>query len=151
DLVAEDRLAEEHGPAAVVDLTLPGPTDTDLGSTPCVVVGVGAENVGKQAVPAIDVLAADDSELHELLERSEARPAAAPWLAVLLGLTPQIDPELGLAAESAVYSTLQSGPEFHRWRAAHPPRPADDRDTGRFPLVAARDGANLHITLDRPW
>jgi hypothetical protein len=149
DLVAHDRLAEEHGPAVVVDLSRAGPTDTDLGSTPCVVVGIGADNDEQSA--AIDVLAADDRELAELLGRIEATPTAATALAVLLRLASEVEPELGLAAESAVYSTLQSGPEFEHWRAARSPRAPDGRDAGRPAVATVRDGPNLHITLDRPW
>ena len=33
-----------------------------------------------------------------------------------------LDLESALFAESLAYSTLQSGPEFARWRAANPPR-----------------------------
>jgi enoyl-CoA hydratase/carnithine racemase len=54
----------------------------------------------------------------------------------------------GLLAESAVYSTLQGGPEFAAWRAGHPRRdPAPDEGPA---VLCARDGPRLELTLDRP-
>jgi hypothetical protein len=53
----------------------------------------------------------------------------------------------GLAAESAVYSALQSGPEFAAWRTARPRR--ERVETGE-PVVLRRDGGTLDITLNRP-
>ncbi len=54
----------------------------------------------------------------------------------------------GLVAESAVYSTLQSGPEFAAWREGHPvrSRPAVDRPA----VLVAREGDRLEVVLDRP-
>src|SRR5207249_1547481 len=55
--------------------------------------------------------------------------------------------------ESAVYSTLQAGPEFARWRtkktSTEYTRAAPDVDDA--PAVAVeRDGDRLHVTLMRP-
>jgi enoyl-CoA hydratase/carnithine racemase len=54
----------------------------------------------------------------------------------------------GLQLESAVYGSLQAGPEFAAWRATHPvhpPRP----EVG--PAVAMRrDGDRLELVLNRP-
>lgn len=53
----------------------------------------------------------------------------------------------GLLVESAVYSTLQAGPEFRAWREAHPvKRQPETSDAVRV----ERDGGVLHITLCRP-
>jgi enoyl-CoA hydratase/carnithine racemase len=54
----------------------------------------------------------------------------------------------GLVAESLAYGALQAGPEFARWRAAHPARtrPAEVRP----PLRVVREGARLGLVLDRP-
>ena len=52
-----------------------------------------------------------------------------------------------MAAESAVYSALQAGPEFAAWRAARPPRQRDDEGD---PVRLERDGSCLDVTLDRP-
>ena len=53
-----------------------------------------------------------------IVEQVTRGPVAAVSLAVLLrgGNTRTV--EDGLAAESAVYSTLQAGPEFAAWRAS---------------------------------
>lgn len=54
----------------------------------------------------------------------------------------------GLLLESAVYSTLQGGPELAAWLAS---RPIHDRADEAGPRVrVARDGAVLCVTLDRP-
>jgi enoyl-CoA hydratase/carnithine racemase len=55
----------------------------------------------------------------------------------------------GLAAESAVYSTLQAGPEFASWRSTRaeqsmPPNVCDST------VRVVRDGDDLHVTLARP-
>ena len=68
--------------------------------------------------PCDVVIAADDPALPELLEGVATRPLASTSLAVLLRRTGQADVEVGSASESAVYSMLQSGPEFAAWLAA---------------------------------
>ena len=77
----------------------------------------------------------------------QAAPLAATALAVLLRSSPWADVEAGLAAESAVYSTLQAGPEFAAWRASASHSPAGiDGDT----VNIEREGDVLTITLNRP-
>ncbi len=137
----------------LVDLTQTASVPVSLGSAPCVVIGVGAD--GADCTPSglastLDVIATGEDDLGMMLAHIGAAPRAAAALAVLLRLTAELDSPLGLAAESAVYSTLQEGPEFHAWRERHSPRPPDHRDTGPV-VVVARAGATLHITLDRPW
>ena len=56
-------------------------------------------------------------------------------------------PPEALAAESAVYSALQESPEFLAWRASRPRKEIEDVGTV---VRVAQDGADLHITLDRP-
>jgi enoyl-CoA hydratase/carnithine racemase len=54
----------------------------------------------------------------------------------------------GLSAESAAYSMLLAGPEFARWRAAHPPRPAATTDDA--PRVTVDQVGNVtRVTLTR--
>jgi enoyl-CoA hydratase/carnithine racemase len=73
---------------------------------------------------------------------------AAVSLAVLLRSSEQRSIEDGLAAESAVYSTLQAGAEFAAWRQS--------RGAGTLapdlepPVLVERTGDELHITLNRP-
>ena len=54
----------------------------------------------------------------------------------------------GLVAESAVYSTLQAGPEFAAWRAGRPVA-RTGRTTARR-STCARDGDELHVILVPP-
>ena len=75
-------------------------------------------------------------------------PQAAISLAVLLRQTEALSIPAALAAESAVYSMLQAGPEFAAWRAATPARP--DPDPDRTTVLIDRDGDRLSLTLDRP-
>ena len=76
-----------------------------------------------------------------------AVPGAATALVVLLRGAPHRSVDAGLTAESAVYSTLQAGPEFAAWRAA---RPCRERPPEGDPAAVERSGGTLTITLDRP-
>jgi len=86
--------------------------------------------------------------LAELTRRCRRWPRAA---AVCDDVLRSVDPDgstlAGVITESLAYSTLQSGPEFHRWLArrgpAGVPRLAD-------PVLAERDGDTLRITFNRP-
>lgn len=51
--------------------------------------------------------------------------------------------------ESLGYSTLQGGPEFHRWLDERGPRPLPP-PAPQEPVLIARDGGTVHITLNRP-
>ena len=72
--------------------------------------------------------AADDPALDAVVENVTDHPVAATALAVLLRGSGSRSVEDGLAAESAVYSTLQAGAEFAAWRARRGQRslPPDD-------------------------
>jgi hypothetical protein len=96
---------------------------------------------------AADVIAAGD-DLERVIARVVAGPQAATALAVLLRGGQRRSVFEGLAAESAVYSTLQGGDEFRVWRAAHPRR---DRPPPSGPSVrVTTDGATLDVVLTRP-
>jgi hypothetical protein len=77
-----------------------------------------------------------------------ADPLASLTLRDLLRVTTAVDVVGGLVAESFAYSMLLAGPEFARWRAAHPPRlvPAAAGE----PVLLTRDGRSLEIRLNRP-
>jgi hypothetical protein len=97
---------------------------------------------------------ADGDGLAGLVEAVTAHPTAAVSLAVLLRAAPRPTLGQGLAAESAVYSLLQSGPEFARWRASRP-RPArpdlsDSPSVAESAVVVSRVDDVLHVTLNRP-
>jgi hypothetical protein len=76
-----------------------------------------------------------------------ANPVAGTALALLLRSSAGLSVPAALIAESATYSALQEGAEFHRWRSGRParaPEPGTDR------VVAERSGNELRITLSRP-
>jgi 1,4-dihydroxy-2-naphthoyl-CoA synthase len=104
------------------------------------------EALGAAGPTAADlVIGSDDAD--DLLEAVGRAPIAARSLAMLLRTLTDTSVAHGLMIESAVYSTLQAGPEFAAWRskAAHPP---DDHDAPTV-LVERHDG-ELHIKLNRP-
>lgn len=102
---------------------------------------------GPSPSPFVDV-AAEGDELAELASAVEARPIASVALALLLRGSERRSIGDGLVAESAVYSTLQAGPEFARWRDRRPPR---ERGPGDEPVVLLeRDADELIVTLNRP-
>lgn len=127
-------------------------TRVDAGSLPLVVIGVRTARAGTgdtAATAAFDlVVDEDDPRLDTVLDTIARNPVASASLAVLLRATLHLPVEHALAAESAVYSTLQSGSEFAAWRAGTTPRAAAP-DTGPA-VVAERDGDTLRIVLNRP-
>jgi hypothetical protein len=112
-----------------------------------VIVGVGDPGAALADVCDV-VLEPDDPALGIVLERVAAHPHAATSLAVLLRGSFGRPVGDGLAAESALYSALQGGPEFAAWRAATPIR--SHPDDGHPAVRAERAGERLVITLSRP-
>ena len=102
---------------------------------------------GRQPSSVVDV-AVDDDTLPAVTETVEQWPLASTSLALLLRGADGRSVADGLVAESAAYSMLQAGPEFARWREAHPPRTAKPEAA---PAVRVeRDGDVLFVTLSRP-
>lgn len=93
-------------------------------------------------------LQASGADLAAAMDGVAAHPLASFALVRLLRGADTRTINDGLAAESAVYSMLQAGPEFQAWRAANPPRPPLDDDTPR--VFVDRDGETLLIELNRP-
>jgi enoyl-CoA hydratase/carnithine racemase len=115
---------------------------------PVVVVGVAEDPAGVEPAPYDVLLSTDDPLLDPLLDQVTRHPIAAAALAVLLRDADRRSVDAGLAAESAVYSTLQAGPEFATWLAGRsestlPPDP-------ERPVLIERLGDELHVTLNRP-
>jgi hypothetical protein len=148
--------ADDPGPL-VVDLDAGPPGSADRGSLPSLHGGVASVVVGLTTGPTEGhpaaavcdlVLARGDVALDAVVATVEARPRAATALAVLLRAAPHMSLDAGLTAESAVYSTLQAGPEFAAWRGSRPRRrrPANEGD----PVAVGRDGDVLDVVLDRP-
>lgn len=130
---------------------MPGPPGSAAGllaSLPFVVVGATRGDVDPRWLELCDVVVAEgDPGLESIEENLEAFPIASACLALLMRGQAARSVDEGLVAESAVYSVLQSGPEFAGWRSRHPVR--TDVDEG--PRVRLqRDGATLTVTLARP-
>ncbi len=86
--------------------------------------------------------------LASLAEQVESHPLASVSLALLLHGAARRSIDDGLVAESAVYSMLQAGPEFVRWRAAHPRR--SRTEVAGPQVLVRRDAGTLTVTLNRP-
>jgi hypothetical protein len=146
------------GEAPVVLVDLDGADDADVAAAQLhagvrsIIVGLaadpGADPAAHPAAPACDViLAPHDPTIDSLLETAERHPLASVALAGLLRGAEARSTDDGLLAESAVYSSLQAGPEFVAWRASRPRKPLrDDGDA----VELTRDGGRLDITLVRP-
>ncbi len=145
----------EPSDAVVVDLdTDPAGLQASAAERPAglagVVIGVTTATPPEAhpAAPLCDLLLPpDDPGIDAVLDAIAARPLASGALAILLRGAAQRTVDHGLAAESAVYSTLQAGPEFAAWRASTPVR---ERPAEGDAVAVRRDGAVLHITLTRP-
>jgi enoyl-CoA hydratase/carnithine racemase len=147
---APARLARPGGGGILVELGAddpepPGAARDALAGLPVVVVATNPPGTDRRSgwLDLVDVVVpADDPSLGDIEATIARNPIAATALALLLRTGD------GLVTESAVYSTLQSGPEFAAWRQSRPLRTLDDDDGPRVAL--ARDGDRLAITLTRP-
>ena len=152
--LAADELGGASGGALVVDATGADVPDDPalaaaLSGVPVVIVGVVARDAQPGVAALADVVVAqDDPSFDPLLSTIAAHPHAATTLAVLLRRPPPADLGVGLAAESAAYSTLQGGPEFSAWRACRPVRARPPEPDP--PVRCSRDGSRLHVALSRP-
>jgi enoyl-CoA hydratase/carnithine racemase len=90
-----------------------------------------------------------DAEAVEAIEAAVARhPQAAAVLVQVLRAGSTLGTAAALTLESLAYSTLQAGPEHHRWLDSRRVRTPDER---RDPAVRLERRADtLEITLDRP-
>ncbi|MEZ5152752.1 enoyl-CoA hydratase/isomerase family protein [Rhodococcus zopfii] len=97
------------------------------------------------------VVGADD--LDDAITGFVAAVARNPYAALTAGQVLRAAETLPVPAaidvESLGYSTLQGGPEFHRWLDERGPRPLPPA-APQEPVLIARDGDTLHITLNRP-
>ncbi|HVW34455.1 MAG TPA: enoyl-CoA hydratase/isomerase family protein, partial [Acidimicrobiia bacterium] len=167
---AAGAMTSGPGPAAPPSPALAaGPCGRAAG-LPVVVVGVhraGLDGADRTAAGLVDLVVTDPEPV---LSTVSAAPRAAVTLALVLRATLELGVPAGLAAESAAYSMLQSGPEFAAWLAARGrggtpsvgPSPLDSPSGLAGPRVAGavaggdrvvtleRGGAELRITLNRP-
>lgn len=94
------------------------------------------------------VLTRETPAVEAVVATVAAQPLAAVALAQVLRGSETRSLDDGLLLESAVYSTLQAGPEFARWRAS---RPVRSRPPEVGPAVdVTRQGDRLEVTLARP-
>lgn len=96
-----------------------------------------------------DLVVRSEAELAPILDTARRNPLSSMALVQLLRQGASLDVHQGLIAESLVYSTLQSGPEFGRWlsgRPARPPRKANPEPA----VVVSRRAQRLRLTLNRP-
>ena len=121
---------------------VPGPTGFPaelVTSLPFVIVGTTRGAVDHSWFELCDVVVEDGDPVLAAIEQNLSKfPIASVALALLLRSQPGRSVDEGLVAESAVYSVLQSGPEFAAWRAGH--RVRTDVDDGPEGATAARRG-----------
>jgi len=129
----------------VVDLDTEPAPEFHVG-IPAVIVGL-TEAPASASAPCDVVLAHGGDALDALVAMVGVNPIASVAFAQLLRGCEKRSVDDGLALESAVYSTLQSGPEFRRWRES---RPIVERDEEGDAVALRRDGSALHITMTRP-
>ena len=172
DMLADPALAETISAAAgwpLVTVEVTSAKDAswlhalDITAVPAVVLVVAPDPacLPAGAANAADVILTDDAlaapfiapsgGLTEAIAQLEARlaenPVAGTALALLLRGSAGLTVPAGLVAESAVYSALQDGAEFRRWRASRRAREPEP-DTGRVTAEEVR--GELRITLARP-
>lgn len=138
------QLVAVHGRATVPAERLAQAVER-LAMLPCVVVGTP----GDRAEPAlVDAWAADDRDLQAIATTFAQAPVAATALAVHLRGSDRRTVADGLVAESALYSTLQAGPEHRSWLDGRPERTPSASIGER--LRVERVGDELQLTLQRP-
>jgi len=118
----------------------------------CPSIAIAADPPGVCAARLLDrfdIVLESEDELAPIVETSQRTPIAALALVQLLRHSEDLEIHDALIAESLVYSTLQSGPEFGSWvegqtgwaRAVESEEPA---------VLVLRDGERVHLTLNRP-
>jgi enoyl-CoA hydratase/carnithine racemase len=146
EVVAAAAEAVAGGDAIVVGVAMtsaPAPALRELTEALDLTLAPAAD--GREVAPVADPLTA----LDDLQAAVTTNPQAATVLAAVLRTTAGLQVPNALDVESFAYSTLLGGPEFAAWLARRgerplpPPAPAD-------PVLVARDGDTLHLTLNRP-
>jgi len=95
-----------------------------------------------------DIVLGPGDELEPILESVRTHPLASMTAVQLLRHSEALSVHEGLIAESLVYSTLQSGPEFQSWLAGHE---AKHRKPNLEPAVtSAREGDRIELVFNRP-
>ncbi len=148
-------------PVLVVDLDSdPGQPDAQttqraenaLAELPCPSVAIRARSPSRIATELekrFDLAIDDERELTPLLACIDRTPLAATALVQLLRHNEHLGIHEGLIAESLVYSTLQSGPEFGAWLAARAEPRARESSFHQPAVLVQREDARLDLVLNR--
>ena len=159
--LASGSLSRRHEPGRVVLVELDSTPAPDLGElsawpfVPEVVVGIAhGTRPDPKTIPGAElcdvVVGHDDrADLASVSSTVATNPLAAVALVQLLRGAEARSVANGLLAESAVYSALQAGPEFARWRSSRPTRPRL-AEPDREPVLLERSGERLSVVLNRP-
>jgi len=126
--------------------------EAGLAALPCPAVALDSGSSRSTATSLrdhFDVVVRSQEELEPILVAARRTPLAAMALVQLLRQSAGLDIHQGLIAESLVYSTLQSGPEFGEWLSARSAAPAGEPSL-EPPVLLRRSGARLELTLNRP-
>ncbi|MBV9040078.1 MAG: enoyl-CoA hydratase/isomerase family protein [Acidimicrobiia bacterium] len=138
---AHEELAD-RGPLVLVDTDDIVADARDIGTLASIPVVVAGDHRSQ----LVDIVV-DDGSLEDIARTVERWPIASVALAVLLRSAERRSVADGLVAESAVYSLLQAGPEFARWRAE---RPSGSHPQEGPAVRCEREGDRLLVTLSRP-
>lgn len=152
-LTGENKLVVDlRGAASAYDPDAAQRARTQLAELPCPSIAIAASDMAEPHAswaPAFDLLLDDPAQLPEIARSIESNPIASLAMVQLLRHSESLSIHEGLIAESLVYSTLQSGPEFSAWlRDRKSPRAPEPDDEPAVALL--RDGHRLHVTLNRP-
>jgi enoyl-CoA hydratase/carnithine racemase len=131
-------------PVVVVDLDADPEPEFHV-AVPAVILGLSADD--RLGAPCDVVLAHGDGRVDAIIETARRNPIASVAFVQLLRSAEARSLDDGILAESAVYSSLQAGPEFRAWRESRSIRERPDEGDA---VQLRRDGDVLHITLDRP-
>jgi hypothetical protein len=126
--------------------------EAGLTALPCPAVALdtdGSRSTATLLRAHFDVVVSSQEELEPILLAIRRTPLAAMALVQLLRQSAGLDVHQGLIAESLVYSTLQSGPEFGEWLSARP-APTVHGPSLEPPVLMRRSDARLELTLNRP-
>ncbi len=138
--------------AAALDSAAARKARTQLDELPCPSIAISPPGIAKQHeawAQAFDLVLDDAAQLPTIARTIHSNPIASLAMVQLLRHNETLSVHRGLIAESLVYSTLQSGPEFSAWLRDRKSSRAAEPDAE--PAVSIlRDGTRLHLTLNRP-
>lgn len=102
----------------------------------------------EQLAAACDVVVDESPALESLVAAIEANPIAAASFVRLLRVTESMSMHAGMDVESAVFSSLQGGPEYQSWLQAQAQlqRACEDGPA----VVFEENEAEIQLTLNRP-